>query len=123
MLSDEAIAEAGRRFACRMRELRTPKPVNVTKIAELQAEVANIVQAIGGGLNSPALSARLAAANADLARLQESAPARSRVDVVKVVPRIGDVYRRMVRKPADTIHETDPARGRAAIRELVGEVG
>jgi len=31
-----------------MRELRRAKPVNVTKIADLQAEVANIVQAIGG---------------------------------------------------------------------------
>lgn len=122
LLSDEAIAEAGRRFARRMREERTPKPANVTKIGELKAEVANIVQAIAGGLNSPALSARLAAAESELARLQDAAPRRPRVDVAKLVPRIADEYRRMVRRLAETINETDPARGRAAMRELIGEV-
>lgn len=122
MLSDEAVAEAGRRFARRMREERTPKPAREAQRAALQTEVANIVQAIGGGLNSPALSARLAAAESELARLQATAPPRPRVDVAKLVPRVADDYRRAMRQLAETIHETDPARGRAVLRQLVGEV-
>ena len=57
-----------------------------------------------------------------MARLREVALPRPRVDVAKLVPRIGDEYRRIVRRLAETIHRTDPARGRAAIWEIVGEV-
>jgi hypothetical protein len=43
--------------------------------------------------------------------------------VRRLVPRIGEEYRRLVRQLTDTINETDPARDRDVIRELVGEVG
>ena len=37
----------------------------------------------------------------------------SGTSVTRLVPRIGHAYRRLVRQLADTIHSTDPVRGRA----------
>ncbi len=111
----------GRRYARAVRERSRPKPVDQAPVWALQAEVANLVQAIAGGLNSPAVTSRLAEAEAELTRLQEYVEPSPRASISRLIPRIADEYRGLVARLADTIHETDPARGRAVIRELVGE--
>jgi hypothetical protein len=54
------------------------------------------VQAIAGGLNSPALAARLTEAEVELARMQRQAKPPKRAAVTRLVPRIGEEYRRLV---------------------------
>ena len=122
LLSDEAVAEAGRRYTRTMRARERAKPVDAARISTLHVEVANLVAAIAGGLNSLALAARLAEAEAEVARLQAQAEPPKHATVTGLVPRIGEEYRRLVRRLASTLNETDPARGRTVLRDLVGEV-
>lgn len=72
LLSDESI----RAFTSRLRRRLRERPVDpsVKRRKELEAEVANLVDAIGKGLLSPTLAKRLQAAEAELAAL----PAPSR---------------------------------------------
>jgi hypothetical protein len=71
----ELIAEVERRFR-RAITARKPKADVGRRVAALQQEIENLADAIAGGLlkSSPVLARRLAAAEAELSKLQTSRP-------------------------------------------------
>jgi hypothetical protein len=88
------------------------------RIAELQREVENVMDAIAAGQlrGSPALANRLTTADAELERLQ----ARQSIQPVAIV--VPDVRKRfLVVNQLDKRLAAGPEHGRAALREVLGE--
>jgi len=85
-----------------------------SRVQELEREIYNLADAVATGAlrGSPALAARLATAESELARLKESAPVTT--PVARLIPRIADQYLRMVRE-LDKTAERDPQRARMAL--------
>jgi hypothetical protein len=92
--------------------------LSVQRMAELEREVGNLADAIAGGLlkSSPALAAKLAAAEHELATLREKAVPRK---VTRLFPRLRDHYRIMVANLPNAV-KRDPNRARASIRYMTG---
>jgi hypothetical protein len=91
-----------------------------TWIAQLQGEIGNLVEAIATGAlrSSPALAARLEAAESELARLKTAPP--DGVPVERLIPRIEERYQRLVTELQRTA-ERDPQRARQAVIEVLGD--
>ncbi len=100
-----------------------PKPVKSdTRIAELRAEIENLVGAIANGAlrSSKALAARLAAAEeSELERLSAQQAARSKVTKTPA-GRIGERFRRMVAS-LDTELGRDVHAARTVLRGIIGD--
>jgi hypothetical protein len=118
-LSDPAIVEhVTREVRCRLKVGR-PK-VDQGRLRELEREVDNMVNAIASGAlrGSPALAARLAAAESELSKLKEPAPDRAPIE--RLIPRIGERYLATVKELNKTA-ERDPQRARMALFEALEE--
>ena len=89
----EVIAELERRVA-RALAGRKSRPTSPRRLAELQRQVENLADAIasGGLKGSPCLTKRLAAAEAELQRLEAEQCVRPVVAVARVVPKIRERY-------------------------------
>ena len=118
-LSDPAIVEHVTREVRRRLKVGRPK-VDRGRLRELEREVDNLVNAIATGAlrNSPALAARLTAAESELARLKEPPPDKAPIE--RLIPRIGERYLAMVRELNQTA-ERDPVRARQALIEALEE--
>jgi DNA invertase Pin-like site-specific DNA recombinase len=121
LLTPEVLDEARRR-AVKALKARKPKPViDRKRIASLEREVSNLVDAIAGGAlrTSPALTHRLTSAESELSRLREAARA-PRVTVDYLIPRFEDRWRAAVTNLESTLEKGDVARARTEIRDLLG---
>ena len=119
LFTPEVAAEFEQRY---LRALaRRPKPVrNEKRIAELRAEVENLVAAIATGAlrSSKSLAARLSAAEGELDRLQAQQAARGKV--VKLPGQIAERFRRMVEN-LETELGRDVPKARTALRQILGD--
>jgi hypothetical protein len=93
--------------------------VDQGRLRELEREVDNMVNAIASGAlrGSPALAARLAAAESELSKLKEPAPDRAPIE--RLIPRIGERYLATVKELKTA--ERDPQRARMALFEALEE--
>ena len=117
LLQPATIEELRQRIA---RALRKPNPARGRR-QQLEREVANIVEAIGKGLLSPALSARLQAAERELEGLQDVDRV---VDAREVMARIApavEAYRRRVDELPETVKRA-PDVARKVIADGVGSI-
>jgi hypothetical protein len=121
LLTESIVAEVTRRVA---QELAKPdKPNgNAIRVAQLHTEISHLTDAIAGGLlkASPALAQRLAAAEAELARLA-AADALPAINLVNLPTRLTARYQHLVGDLEQFI-ERDPNRARAALRKITGEI-
>jgi len=120
LLRPEVIAEARRRI---VRALKRPKGASVDprRLRQLQAEVANLTDAIAAGAlrASPAIATRLQTAEAELERLLTAMPAPK----VSALPAgIEATWRKAVANLETVLTSHDPSRGRAALMDLIGEI-
>ena len=105
------------------KRLRTPAPaVTPAQVRTVEAEIANLTDAVAAGLlkSSPALAGRLAAAETELARLHAARTAPGR-DVERMVAGIEARYARLVRDLDRALLDRHGDRGRAELRTLLGE--
>ena len=117
LLSDEVVADFRSRVA---QALRRAKPARGHR-QELEREVQNIVGAIGNGLLSPSLSARLQAAEKELETLKFSEKVVSVKDVMRLIGPAVKAYRQRIAKLSETIREA-PDVARKVIRDGVGPI-
>ena len=119
-LSDPDLVEHVTREVRRRLCAGRPKAANPARIAQLESEIDNLVNALATGAlrSSPALASRLAAAEAELARLKERAA--ERVPIERLIPHIGERYRALVRELERTA-ERDPQRAHQALSEALEE--
>ena len=122
VLAPDAVAEVAKRVRARLRQ-RPARPDPSARIAELEATVGNLADAIAAGAlrSSPAIAARLRAAEDELATLR-AAPPVSRGSVERLVPDIEARVRRVAERLAETISGVDTTRARNAIREYLGTI-
>ena len=103
------------------RRLKTGQPkVDAGVVQKLEQEVDNLVNAVASGAlrNSPALAARLSAAESELANIRQPPPETASIE--RLLPRIGERYLAMVRE-LDRTAERDPLRARQALTEALEE--
>ena len=120
----EVVEQARRRIVSALRQARKAKTEpKVDRIAELEAEVAALVEAIAGGVlrGSPAVAQRLAKAEAELAALR-SVQAEARAPVEALMPAIVDRYLAAVDRLPETLARGDVDRSREALRGLIGTI-
>lgn len=125
MASPAVIDEICRRTRAALRSRATTKPDNRGRIATLETEIRNLTDAIAGGLlrASPALAARLAAAEADLGTLQAaSADPVPRASVTSLLADLPARARRAVEHLEETLSAGDLPRAREEIRSKVGTI-
>jgi site-specific DNA recombinase len=98
-------------------------PTAPARLAELRTEIGHLTDAIAAGLlkSSPALAARLRAAEAELARLQaEQARPRGEDKVLRTLPRVAEIYRELIDDLGAAVIDDMP-RARHELRKLVGD--
>jgi hypothetical protein len=90
-------------------------------VAELEAQVRNLAEAIAAGAlrSSPALASRLAAAETELAAMRVQAVPREVSKLDGVNPRIGDGFRELVEDVPNAV-KRDVDRARATVRKYRG---
>jgi hypothetical protein len=95
LLAPEVLAEFKRRVTKRLAEEQRAPAVDHKRIAELEDQVTNLVEAIATGAlkSSPALAGRLAAAEGELERRRAAAVPREESKVSRVIPRIAEASR------------------------------
>jgi site-specific DNA recombinase len=124
LLDPDVIREIESRVQRALKQRRKAKPDTGTEITRLQKEIANLADAVAGGLlkSSPVLAERLAAAETRLAGLQRTAAyAKEHVTVESmIVPRIAERCRGLVGRLEEALAK-DPERGRIALRDIVGD--
>lgn len=121
LATPEAAEEVCRRVRARLRDLSRPKPVNRARIAELETQIANLIDAVaaGGLRGSAGLAERLRTAEAELAGLKAQAAATETTSLERLLPDLALRYTRALeRLPA--IASRDVTRGRAALASHVG---
>ena len=123
LLSPAAIEEIRRRVA-KIVKAKKPPTDNVKAIGKAEAEVANLTDAIANGLlkSSPALAARLQAAERELAKLRATTSQPPRGSVQQMMPRLVDEYRALVDDLAESLRAVNVDRARAEIRKLIGDI-
>jgi hypothetical protein len=121
LLSPEAIAEFRRRVIKRMAEQQRRPAASAARIAALKSQVVNLVEAIATGAlkSSPALAARLQAAESELAALRDQETPREVRKVDRVIPRIDEAFRELVADLPNAI-KRDVDRARATVRQYAG---
>ena len=113
LLDPEVMREMERRIRQAARSHR--KDERPARIARLEAEVGNMVAAIGQGMMSPALRQRLQEAEVELQRLQ-SAP--KPVAVESLLPRLPALIRAQVKELA-RLAAREPVRARVALQQAL----
>lgn len=100
------------------RLLNAQKPTDGrARISELTRQIEKMTEAIAAGLVSSALAQRLAAAEAELAKLQVARP----VSVARIAPRVTERVKELVGR-LEAAGSLDRDKARAALREILGEV-
>lgn len=118
LLSDSAIKE----FTAKIRGRLQTRPANPhsKRRIELQAEIENMIDAIGQGMISPALRQRLQEAESDLSRLTEPAPVVGIEAALQRLPEAVNRYRAMVADLGNA--PIDRGRTREIVRGLLGDI-
>ncbi len=121
LLSPASLEEFRRRIVKRLADQNRQKAPDAKRLAELETQVGNLVDAISSGAlkSSPALAARLAAAEAELEGLRRQAIPREVIKLDRAIPRIDDAFREMVADLPNTI-KRDVDRARATVRQYTG---
>lgn len=117
LLRPETIEELRQRIA---RSLRKPNPARARR-QQLEREVENIVAAIGKGLLSPALSARLQTAERELEELQDVDRVVDAKEVMAMIAPTVDAYRLLIEELPETV-KSAPDVARKVIRDGVGAI-
>jgi len=117
LLKPETIEDLRTRIA---RALRKPNPARGRRQA-LDREVGNLVDAIGKGLLSPALSARLQAAERELEGLQDCDRVVDAKEIMAMIGPTVEAYRRRVDVLPETIQRA-PDVARKVLRDAVGPI-
>jgi hypothetical protein len=119
----EVIAEVERRVMRALADCTRSKPADTrARIDVLRREIANLTDAIAGGLlkASPALAQRLVAAEAELGRLQAVASQLTRAPIVaRIVPRVAERWLAIVDRLEEPLGR-NPESSRAALIEAIG---
>ena len=118
----EVVAEVERRVRAAVRQQRhSTDGEGGNRIAVVRGEVANLADAIAGGLlrSSPALAPRLQAAEKELARLEENSR-RAAAPARVIVPNVRKSWLALLERLRDVL-EKDPERGREELREVLEE--
>jgi hypothetical protein len=115
----DVIAEVERRVRATLKARRQPQVGNRERIGELQQQIANLTDAIAGGMlrSSPAIAQRLAAAETQLGRLQAAQAARP---VAVIAPDVRKQFLGMLARLGEVL-KVDPERGRTTLREVLGD--
>ena len=94
---------------------------SAARIGELEREIGNLADAIASGLlrSSPALAARLAAAEAELERLKMASRPRAG-SVARITPKVGERVLEMVGELEARLGR-EPERSRPALIEAIGD--
>lgn len=118
LLDGEVIAEVEQLVKRALSEAKKPKD-HAAQIAALRKQVDNLTDAIANGLlaSSPALAAKLATAESQLARLVSE---RKVIAMNPTMPDVAGHYRALVAKLTETL-STDVERTRALVADAVGE--
>ena len=118
LLSDAAIKE----FTAKIRRRLQTRPVNPhsKRRSELQAEIENMIDAIGQGMISPALRQRLQEAESELSRLTEPASVVGIEAALMRLPETVNRYRAMVADLGNA--PIDRGRMREIVRSLLGDI-
>ena len=121
LLAPEAIEEFRRRVVKKLADQNHKPDGHSARLRELEKEVANLADAVAGGVlrSSPALAQRLATAEDELAKLHAASVPREVVKVERLLPRVVDGYLALVADLPKAL-KRDPARARANIRQLLG---
>lgn len=125
LLAPDAIEAVRKRVLKLVRDRAKPRAEgSPNRIRELEAEVANLTDAIASGAfrSSPAIAERLSAAEAALARLRAEGKPPAEKKVAKLLPRVVDEHRAFVDDLAARLAEVDVHRARAALRRFYGEL-
>lgn len=107
-------------LASQMLQERARRPaVDAATITKLEAQIANLTDAIASGAlrTSPALAARLAGAERELARLRQQQTGGGE-NVARLVPRLMDEYRDLVANLPERLNGQHVHRARAKLRKL-----
>jgi site-specific DNA recombinase len=121
LLSPEALAEFRRRVVKRIADEQRQKAPDGKRMAELEMQVGNLADAVMSGAlkSSPALASRLAEAESELEALRRQAIPREVVKLDRVIPRIDDAFRELVRDLPNAA-KRDIDRSRATVRQYAG---
>ena len=121
LLSPQALEEFRRRIVKRLAEQNRQKAPDAQRMAELEAQIGNLVDAITSGVlkSSPALAARLESAETELAGMRKVAAPQETTKLDRVIPRIDDTFRAMVADLPNAI-KRDVDRARATVRQYTG---
>ena len=124
LLSAEVVEEIRRFIKQSVRALSRTSTPRSKRLAVVEREVANLVDAVASGAlrSSPALAERLAQAEAELARLRAEARPQKITDVDRLVSRAADRYRSMVERIETESSDSDLDLYRASLRELFGSI-
>jgi site-specific DNA recombinase len=120
----EVITEVERRVTHALAARTRSRPAdNRARIEVLKREIANLTDAIAGGLlkASPALAQRLAAAETELERLQAAASqvARAAPIVARIIPMVAERWLSIVTRLEQPLGR-NPANSRTALIEAIG---
>ena len=118
------VEEARRRILAALRQADKTASPSPARIAQLEREVAALVDAVASGAlrSSQALAQRLVAAESELEKLKSPRPDSIRPTVEALVPGIVDTYLRAVDALADTLARTDVDRAREELRQRIGVI-
>jgi site-specific DNA recombinase len=125
-LSPEFIDEVILRVRAEHRKPKAQGIDHAPRIAQLKAEVGNMVEAIAGGVlkASSALAARLATAEAEIEELEraQAASAAPKADVLPLLSGLQDQAVMAIKRLEHTLASGDIPRARREIRDYVGMV-
>ena len=127
LLSPVVIEEICKRARALLRASKPTAPDHSARIAQLKSQAENIAEAISTGAlrASPTLAARLAAAEAELERLQAEQAAHTKTRVADVTRLVADLPKRAARAVEQlerTLASGDITLARQEIRQHVGAV-
>lgn len=119
LAAPEVAEEVLRRVRSRLRELSKPKQVPKARIAQLEGQIANLIDAVamGGLKGSAGLAERLRAAEAELASLQTAAAPSTNVE--KLLPDLAARYAAQLQKLPEVLRG-EVTRARTALAQHVG---
>lgn len=121
LATPEAAEEVCRRVRTRLRELSKPKPMNEARIAELETQIANLIDAVavGGLRGSAGLAERLRVAESELASLKAQAATVDTGKIERLLPDLVARYTRTLERLPEIVTR-DVTRGRAALASNLG---
>jgi len=125
--SPEVLREIASRTRARVRQPKVAAPDNRLRVSELEMQIANLADAIAGGVlkASPALAGKLASAETELAQLQAAATAVTeapRADVSMLLANLPKLALRAVDQLEKTLASGDVPRARTEIKDHIGMV-